>query len=101
MIFLGGVQVYQSKKWIDRVNTDIDYQEKKELSKDVVVWDVVQITLVMGFTATSMFFGYKLYKQFGWNIYKKIGANIQMQSKEFECFIKISFKNEVNSIYYY
>src|SRR2546421_7947259 len=99
MIFLGGVQVYQSNKWIDRVNIDIKNQERSKLSKGVFDWDVVQLILLIGFTGTSMLFGYKLYKQFGWNIYKEIGANIQMQRKEFECFIKTVFK-EINTFLY-
>ncbi len=83
------MQIYQSNKWINRVNTQI--RSDKEFLKDqdipdfdrnVVIWEIIQLLVSIGFIAASILFGYKLYKQFGWNIYKKIGANIQTQSKE-------------------
>ncbi|PKY44099.1 hypothetical protein RhiirA4_136239 [Rhizophagus irregularis] len=80
LIFFAGVQIYQSNKWIIRVNSQIELDLKEiSLTKDVIPWEALQLVLMIGFTSASIVFGYKLYKQFGWNIYKEIGANIQMQ----------------------
>ncbi|RIA88095.1 hypothetical protein C1645_775844 [Glomus cerebriforme] len=80
LIVFAGVQIYQSDKWIKRVNMQIDSDNiEPHLNRQVITWEAVQIVLLIGFAAASIVFGYKLYKQFGWNIYKKIGANIQMQ----------------------
>lgn len=80
LIFFAGVQIYQSNKWINRVNEQITLDSKEtQLNTDVIPWEALQLVLMIGFTSASIVFGYKLYKQFGWNIYKEIGANIQMQ----------------------
>ncbi|CAG8653680.1 5016_t:CDS:2 [Funneliformis caledonium] len=86
LICAAGVQIYQSNKWITRVNMQIDSDKAHEiqgldyyLSNNVVIWEIILLLALIVFDAASIFFGYKLYKQFGWNIYKKIGANIQMQ----------------------
>uniref|UniRef100_A0A1D1Z204 UPF0658 Golgi apparatus membrane protein C23H3.04 n=1 Tax=Anthurium amnicola TaxID=1678845 RepID=A0A1D1Z204_9ARAE len=80
LIFFVGIQIYQSNKWINRVNSQIGLDSiEVSLNKDVIPWEALQLILMLGFAAASIVFGYKLYKQFGWNIYKEIGANIQMQ----------------------
>ncbi|GBB84642.1 hypothetical protein RclHR1_11200005 [Rhizophagus clarus] len=80
LIFFAGVQIYQSNKWITRVNSQIELDAMDTpLTRDVITWEALQLVLMIGFTCASIVFGYKLYKQFGWNIYKEIGANIQMQ----------------------
>ncbi|CAI2177422.1 17425_t:CDS:2, partial [Funneliformis geosporum] len=85
LICAAGLQIYQSNKWINRVNMQIDsdknngIQGLENLSDNVIMWEGIQLFILIVFDAASMFFGYKLYKQFGWDIYKKIGAHIQMQ----------------------
>ncbi|CAI2177097.1 6430_t:CDS:2, partial [Funneliformis geosporum] len=88
LICAAGLQIYQSNKWINRVNMQIDsdknngIQGLENLSDNVIMWEGIQLFILIVFDAASMFFGYKLYKQFGWDIYKKIGAHIQMQSRD-------------------
>jgi len=82
------IQVFQSTKWINRINEQLDKDRSTygvlndlpgDLSKSVIKVEIVMVLVLLLFAVASVYLGYRLYRQFGWNIYKKIGANIQMQ----------------------
>ena len=89
LLLFAVIQVFQSTKWRNRVNSQLDKDRQTylltnlpiELPKTVIGMEVVLVLVLLVFAAASVYLGYRLYRQFGWNIYKKIGANIQMQSK--------------------